>query len=248
MPDALLIAHGAPSDPEPQQAVMAALAQATRTHLPDGWRVRGATLAAPGAIEAALVGLDHPLIYPFFMAEGYFTRTLLPRRLRSAAAVGLRQLPCFGQSPDLPALIAQTALDAATAARLAPQATTLLLAAHGSQVSRASATATRALAARLRQITRFARVETAFVEEHPLIRTAAIGLHPAICLPMFALRASHVAVDVPQALAQAGYRGVLLPAIGEHAHVPALIAAGLLLASSNPQDIAPFNPDASAPS
>lgn len=227
MPDALLIAHGAPSDPGPQQAAMAALARAVATHLPNGWRIIGATLAAPGAVEAALTALDHPIIYPFFMAEGHFTRTLLPRRLRAAGAAGLVQLPCFGQSPGLSALVAEAALDAATTARLAPHATTLLLAAHGSKVSRASANATRALAARLAQATPFARIVTAFVEEHPLIRTAAVGLHPAICLPLFALRASHVAGDVPEALAQAGFRGVLLPAIGEHRRVPALVAAAL---------------------
>ena len=236
MPDALLIAHGAPSDPDPQEAAMAALARETRAHLPDGWQVRGATLAAPRAIETALALLDHPLIYPFFMAEGHFTRTLLPRRLRAAGAAARVQLPCFGQSPLLPALIAQTALEAATWARLAPQTTTLLLAAHGGQMSRASATATRALSAQLAQTTPFARIVTAFVEEHPLIRTAAIGLHPAICLPLFALRAAHVAGDVPDALAQAGFRGLLLPAIGEHADVPALIAAALLRMVRGVQD------------
>ena len=231
MPDALLIAHGAPSDPAPQEAAMVALARDTGAHLPHGWRVHGATLASPGAVEAALAALDQPAIYPFFMAEGYFTRTLLPRRLRAAGAAGLVQLPCFGAAPGLPALVAQVALGAAAQARLAPQATTLLLAAHGSQVSRASATATRAMATILRRVTPFARIRTAFVEEHPLIRTGAIGLYPAICLPLFALRASHVAGDVPDALAQAGFRGLLLPAIGEHAGVPALIAAALQLAA-----------------
>ncbi|MGQ0567437.1 MAG: sirohydrochlorin chelatase [Gemmobacter sp.] len=227
MPDALLIAHGAPSDPAPQEAAMAALAGTVAARLPFGWRVRGTTLAAPGAVEAALAALDRPLVFPFFMAEGYFTRTLLPRRLRAAEAAALTQLPCFGQSPQLPALVARAALDACASARLAPQATTLLLAAHGSQVSRASADATRAMAATVARTAPFARIVTAFVEEHPLIRSAAIGLHPAICLPLFALRAGHVAEDVPQALGRAGFRGHLLPAIGEHPQVPALIAAAL---------------------
>ncbi len=206
---------------------MAALALATATHLPPGWRVRAATLAAPGAVEAALAALDQPLIYPFFMAEGYFTRTLVPRRLRAAGAASLVQLPCFGASPNLAALVARATLNAAAKARLAPQATTLLLAAHGSQVSRASAVATRRVAVDLAHLTPFARIDTAFVEEHPLITTVATGLHPAICLPLFALRASHVASDIPAALHQAGFRGILMPAIGEHPDVPALIAAAL---------------------
>jgi sirohydrochlorin ferrochelatase len=232
MPDALLIAHGAPSDPAPQEATMQALARDVAAHLPPAWRILGATLAAPGAVETALAALDRPLIYPFFMAEGYFTRTLLPRRLRAAGAGDLAQLPCFGQSPGLPALVADAATSAAVAAGLVPQATILLLAAHGSQVSRASATATRALAAQVAGLTRFARIETAFVEEVPLIRTVATGLAPAICLPLFALRASHVAQDVPQALAEAGFGGPLLPAIGEHPRVPALIAKTLEMAAA----------------
>jgi sirohydrochlorin ferrochelatase len=211
---------------------MAHLAQGVAACLPASWRVAGATLAAPLAVEAALADLHRPLILPFFMAEGHFTRTLLPRRLRAAGAADLRQLPCFGAQPALPALAGQAALDAARAARLAPQATTLLLAAHGSQVSRASARATLAMAARLAVLTPFQRIVTAFVEEHPLIRSAAIGLYPALCLPLFALRATHVAQDVPLALAAAGFRGRLLPAIGEHRQVPALIAAALQQATA----------------
>jgi sirohydrochlorin ferrochelatase len=227
VPDALIIAHGAPSDPAPQEATMAALADAVAAHLPPDWRIRGATLAAPGAVAAALAALDRPLIQPFFMAEGYFTRTLLPRVLRAAGAGDLRQLPAFGHHPGLPALAARQALEAARAARLAPQATALILAAHGSQVSRASATATRAMAAALSRSTPFACIIPAYVEEHPLIQTVAIGLYPALCLPLFALRAGHVAQDIPRALALAGFRGPLLPAIGEDPGVPALIAATL---------------------
>ncbi|MEH6750754.1 MAG: cobalamin biosynthesis protein CbiX, partial [Paracoccaceae bacterium] len=84
--DALIVAHGAPADPAPQEEVLQALAAATAPHLPAGWRVRGATLAADGALEAALHGLTDPLIYPFFMAEGFITGTLLPRRLTEAGA------------------------------------------------------------------------------------------------------------------------------------------------------------------
>jgi len=53
-----------------------------------------------------------------------------------------------------------------------------------------------------------------------------------VCLPFFALRAGHVSQDVPQALAQAGFRGPLLAPIGEHAGVPRVIAAGLSRAAA----------------
>lgn len=192
-----------------------------------GWRVRGATLASPGALEHALHRLDRPLVYPFFMAEGWFTRTTLPKRLTAAGASALPQLPAFGTDPALPALMAALATDAARAQGLDPHGTTLVLAAHGSQVSRASATITEAVADRLRTLTPFARIVTGYVEEAPFLHDAAAGLGPALCLPFFALRAGHVSSDVPEALTRAGFTGPLLPAVGETAIVAPRIAASL---------------------
>lgn len=223
---ALIVAHGSPADPFPQEAALKSLAVRVAMRLP-GWRIAGTTLAAEGALEQALARLDRPLVYPFFMAEGWFTRTTLPRRLAAAGAADLRQLPAFGTDPALPALMARVALDAARTARLDPAQTTLLLAAHGSKVSRASAEITEDMARRLRAATPFARIATGFVEEPPFLADAARDLGPALCLPFFALRAGHVAQDVPEALAEAGFEGPLLPAIGEHADAAALIAAAL---------------------
>lgn len=212
---------------------MGALARAVAGQLPAGWKVCGTTLAAPEALETALATLDRPLIFPFFMAEGYFTRTLLPLRLQAAGSGGLRRLAAFGHTPGLPELTARAALQGAATAGLEPGGTTLLLAAHGSKISRASATGAQAMAARLAALAPFARVLTGFVEEHPLIQTIAADLHPAICLPFFALRAGHVTDDVPRALAIAGFRGILLPAIGEHPGAAHLIAAALQQAASD---------------
>lgn len=227
---ALIVAHGSPADPFPQEAALKALAVRVAMRLP-GWRVAGTTLAAEGALEQALARLDRPLVYPFFMAEGWFTRTTLPRRLAAAGAGDLRQLPAFGTDPALPGLMARVAADATRAAGLDPAQVTLLLAAHGSKVSRASAEITEAMATRLRAATAFARVATGYVEEPPFLAEAARDLGPAICLPFFALRAGHVAQDVPEALAEAGFTGPLLPAIGEHEAAADLIAAALARAA-----------------
>lgn len=226
-PSAIIVAHGSPADPEPQERAITALAQAVSGHL-TGWTLRGATLAAEGALDAAVAGLDQPLIYPFFMAEGWFTRTALPRRLREAGGGNLRRLPAFGVAPELPRLTARAAIHGAEAAGLDPRATTLLIAAHGSQVSRASAEGARAVAGLLAHLAPFRRVLTGFIEEPPHLFQVARGLGPAICLPFFALRASHVLQDVPEALQAAGFCGPLLPEIGAHHDVPRLIAAALL--------------------
>ena len=228
MPAALIVAHGSPANPAPQETALCALAASVQALLPAGWQVQGATLAMPGALEAALGALRDPLIYPFFMAQGWFTGRVLPRRLAGAGAAGLRQLDPFGVDPDLPALVARVATEAATAAGLDPWQTTLLLAAHGSKVSRTSASSTHAMAAHMRALTSFARVVVGFVEEAPFLADAARDLGPAVCLPFFALRAGHVEGDVPEALAAAGFGGILLPEIGAHPAAAGLIAAALL--------------------
>lgn len=205
---------------------MMALAVRVALWLP-GWRVRGATLAAPDALEVALARMTAPLIYPFFMAEGWFTRTTLRKRLAAHGAAHLTQLAAFGHDPGLPDLIARTALAACLAQRMECAGATLILAAHGSQVSRASATITERIARVVRATTPFARVVTGYVEEPPYLAKVARLTGPALCLPLFATRAGHVATDVPEALAKAGFAGILLPAIGEHAATAQLIAAAL---------------------
>jgi sirohydrochlorin ferrochelatase len=210
--------------------VLQALAAATAPHLPEGWRIRGATLAAEGALEQALDGLTNPLIYPFFMAEGFFTGTLLPRRLSAAGATTARQIAPFGVDPDLPALMARVALAAAdgTAAQ-----TNLLIAAHGSKVSRTSADSTHAMVAALGPLTGFNRIIAGFVEEAPFLADQARDLGHGICLPFFALEAGHVIGDIPDALEEAGFQGPILPPIGQHPDVPALIAAALIRAAAD---------------
>lgn len=228
--DALIVAHGAPADPAPQEEVLQALAAATAPHLPAGWRVRGATLAADGALEAALHGLTDPLIYPFFMAEGFFTGTLLPRRLTEAGATNARQTAPFGVNPALPDLMARVALAAAEGR---PEDTKLLVAAHGSKVSRTSADSTHAMVAALGPLTGFNRILAGFVEEAPFLADQARALGAGICLPFFALEAGHVVGDIPEALEEAGFQGPILPPIGQHPEVPALIAAALMRAAAD---------------
>lgn len=223
---ALIVAHGSPADPHPQEAALQALAARVQARTP-GWQVRGATLAMPGALEAALAALPAPLIYPFFMAQGWFTGRELPRRLAAAGAGGLCQVAPFGVDPGLPALVAQVATAGALAGGLDIAKSTLLLAAHGSKVSRTSAESTHVMAAHMRALTGFARVAVGFVEEAPFLADAARDLGPAVCLPFFALRAGHVADDVPEALDRAGFCGLLLPEIGAHDATAALIAAAL---------------------
>lgn len=212
---ALLVAHGQPSDPEPAQAALGELACAVAGHLP-GWDIRFATLALPGALARA-VDPEPGLVYPMFMAGGWFTQTELPRRMALEGA-DWRHLPPFGLDPavqDLAVTLAQEA------ARGAP----VLVAAHGSGRSRAPAEVAEALALRLTAEGHAAKAF--FIEEAPFIAEAK-GYGPdSLCLPFFAASGGHVTEDLPQALEAAGFQGRCLPPLGLDPRVPALIAARL---------------------
>lgn len=216
---AVIVSHGQPGDPEPQQRAIEALAAEVARHLP-GIPLRGATLAMPGALAAAAT--SRSLVYPMFMAEGWFTGIELPRRLTEAGAPGAHITRPFGADPGLPDLVIAKAHQAAGAQGWTPDEVTLLLTAHGSQRSQASFTITEALAARLAP--QFARVVTGYVEQAPFIKDAARGLTRGISLPLFALRAEHVLDDLPEALDQAGFDGPRLDPIGLSPEAPEMIA------------------------
>lgn len=231
MTHAVLVAHGAPSDPMPQERALEALAARVQAHLPD-WRIEGATLAHEGALEEKLARLEAPLIYPFFMARGWFTGTELPRRLGLIGKADLPQLNPFGTDPDLPELVAQIATEGLTGPLTHDS---LILVGHGSKVSRRSADSTYAMAEALRARTGFGTILCAFVEEAPFLRDVAATAPQATCLPFFALRAGHVEGDLPEALDAARFTGRRLAPVGEHPRTAALIARALVRRDLDPR-------------
>jgi sirohydrochlorin ferrochelatase len=231
-PEALIVAHGQPSAPLPAEAALARLALRVGALAP-GLRVTSATMAEPGALERALAQAARPpVIFPMFMSDGWFTARALPARLKGAAAA---VLPPLGRADGLPAL-ADALIARETAARgWATERVTLVLAAHGSARNPEPARAARDFAAALAGLIPLAAIRIGFVEEAPALAEAAAGAAmPALCLPFFACAGGHVREDVPEALAEAGFAGPLLPALGEDPAVAGLIAAALLAATAAP--------------
>lgn len=219
----LIVAHGSPSDPAPQEEALRDLAARVAAQAP-GLRVGGTTLAAPGAFEKAVADLDRPLIYPFFMAKGWFVRKPLAER---AQPFGLHILPPFGLEPELDAAVADAITATLDRQGWAARETGLFVAAHGSAVSQKNAETTRALAARLALRLGMGRVATGFVEQEPRLETAARDLGQALCLPFFALRSGHYSDDLPRALDAAGFTGPVLPPFIEWPATARLIARSL---------------------
>ncbi|SDG67868.1 CbiX/SirB N-terminal domain-containing protein [Alloyangia pacifica] len=220
---ALIVAHGSPSDPDPQEAALRDLAVRVAALLP-GWRIGGATLAKQGSFDAAVAELGTPWVYPYFMARGYFTKKVLAER---AAPQGLRVLEPFGTEPALVQSAAHALRRELDGRGWQADGTTLLVAAHGSAVSRTSAESARDFAAALKSEMGFAEARAGYVEEPPFLADSAQGLGQAVCLPQFALNAGHMLEDVPEALAEAGFAGPVLPAFIDWPETPELIAQSL---------------------
>lgn len=221
---AVLTAHGQPSAPELPERALAHLAEKVGALLPD-WDLRSATLAQGDRLERVMV--DDALVYPFFMARGWFTATVLPKRL---AQFSYPMTTPFGLDPQLPVLAAND-LRARISANRAKGLTTppsVLLAAHGSARGPKAAEATESFVARLQVELPEVPLHIGYIEQEPFIATAAKDL-PAhsYCLPFFAQAGDHVRDDIPGALEAAGFCGQTLPVLGANPHVPALIAHAL---------------------
>jgi sirohydrochlorin ferrochelatase len=212
---ALIVAHGQPSDPLPAGRVLDLLAERVGALMP-GWRVRAATLAEPGAIAHAVAGQGPGLVFPMFMTGGWFTRVQIPKQLAEAGADGWIVLEPFGCDPAVHDLCVAQVREAG--------GTEVILAAHGSFRSAAPADIARHVAARIAAETG-ADTATGFIDQEP--RLASLSGRSGLCLPFFAAEGGHVSDDIPDALAQAGFRGRLLPAVGLDPRVPGIIAAAI---------------------
>ena len=229
--DALIVSHGQPSDPDLGEAEIAALASAVAAYLP-GARIEGVTLAAEGRIEALSAQRPGALIYPMFMADGWFTQVQLPKRL--ADGVG-PQLVSFGLDCTLPMLAANWLRQVCTACTVEPYNIDLVIAGHGSGKSQRVSEATRAFAERVAEDFGPRSVRCGFVEEEPSLGDALSGLGAeSICLPFFAARRGHVLDDLPAAVAASGFQGIVLDPIGLHPDVPKMIADALRWRATTP--------------
>lgn len=219
---AVILAHGQPSDPDRAAAELEAFAAEVARHMPDR-PVIAATLAQPGALASAVAKAGpQAVVFPLFMAGGWFTRILIPKRLAEAGASAWQVLEPFGCDPALHDLAATVVAEALPHAR-AP----VLLAAHGSSKSPAPANISHHVAGVIRARTGLARVEAAFIEQAPTLASVQGYDTDALCLPFFAAAGGHVSEDIPAALSKAGFRGTILPPLGLDPRAPQIVAAAI---------------------
>ncbi len=165
-------------------------------------------------------------VVPFFMAEGYYSKEVIPA-LFDTECRGLEDVvqPIFcapvGLHPGLAGIVMDRALEALEVRRLAPEHATLLVIGHGSENSPASWHATETQARRVRQRGVFRRVTTAYLEQTPEIAGVLNGLKgPVVAAGLFAGDGAHAGRDVPALLN--GYRAGSIDYLGAIGCDPAI--------------------------
>lgn len=192
--------------------------------------LKGEPLIEDAMRLAAEADAQQTLVYPLFMADGYFTQRLLPQRIEAAGIRSpWRLLRPFGFAAALPAFCERHALVAARDAGYMPEASRLLIVGHGSAKSSAASDAAYAFAERVRALSRFAVIDCGFIEETPFVGEAlAKDRRPTVVAGYFAGEGLHAALDVPEAINDYGGPAVSIGALGSFPDTPALIREEVL--------------------
>lgn len=178
--------------------------------------------------DAAATGAARVVIYPLFMADGYFVQKVHERVHTAGVTPEPQILAPLGLDPGLPDVLVQEAAAAAETRGFEPLKSRLLIVGHGSKLGPASATATRKAAARAALARRFASVTTAFLEEEPFVEDALrASTTPTVVAGFFFGDGMHAGEDVPDAIAETGANAIYTGAIGNSPAVAPLIAAAL---------------------
>ncbi len=169
--------------------------------------VRCGFMKGEPTIRDALRAFTTPeiVVYPLFLAEGYFTRVRLPELIGAAeVAQPVTMLPPLGVDPALAGLVLERAVRVAAARGFAAAETWLVLVAHGSANHASSRRAADHLARRIAMRWRFAGVTAAFLEEVPRIEDVLRAVPgPAVVAGLFAGEGLHGREDLGRLIAAA---------------------------------------------
>lgn len=172
-----------------------------------------------------------PIIYPFFMTNGYFTKSALPRALSEAFGYKIQNedmLSPFGASRHF-----VTELDRSLAKKAGNKPFKLHLLAHGTARNPASATSTYRLAETLANRHLDWEIDASFLDQAPYFsqHLPKLGRDHTI-LPLFTNPGLH-AVDELKDFRIKNPAPDFLPPIGTMSWVPSVIARDCIEASKN---------------
>jgi sirohydrochlorin ferrochelatase len=240
----VIAGHGDRAGARPNRTLLAH-AEAVRD-LGEFGAVTAGVLKGEPSLETALQKAGRSgriLVYPFFMADGYFVRTVLRGRIRAAGLASVcRILAPLGLDPRIADVMLADAMRTAREGGLECETARLLVVGHGSKFGPASARATRRAAGAITRAGKFARVATAFLEEPPfLVAALAKEKSPTVVAGFFSGEGLHAAEDVPAAIRATTVDAVYAGAVGRAPAIPRLIVDGVraaIAAEKKPQLVA----------
>ena len=230
----LIAAHGGRDTGGQSNEAIFALADNVATLLGDvpvGVGFIGGNPALDAAIE--LLAAPNIIVYPLFMADGYFGSTVLNRVLEGAGRMRQRGsmtiLPPLGLDPALADLMAAEAATAVTLQGTPVDRVTLVLLAHGSKHSRSSASAAEQAATQVRAHRLFADVRVSFLDEPPSLEKAVAKIRgPVAVVGLFTGEGLHGGHDVMRLMAQLERKDVIYVGnVGSFPGLEKLIAAAV---------------------
>jgi sirohydrochlorin ferrochelatase len=172
------------------------------------------------------------VVYPLFLADGYFTRVALPRligKVRHDSARLIKVLPPLGLDPALVDVIVDEARAVAQASGISQEEIAVVLLAHGSTKDKASRTATEQLADRVRECRRFREIRIALLEEPPSLAEAVDDVRgPVVVVGLFTGEGMHGVDDAERLVAALAREDVILIGpVGTFAGIAAVIGAAV---------------------
>lgn len=209
----VLVAHGSAhsgASSEPVRAMGRALAARGFTEVGTGfWKEEPFLHQALDTVRCPRV-----VVVPLFLAQGYFSRVVVPRELglryglTTTASRQIRLLSPIGADPELDGLVLDRARSALPEGSAHDEALVVVLG-HGTRLDPGSADTVLQVCRRLERRSEFARVAPAFIDQEPqLAEVADRAAEPLVVVVPFLVAAGfHGGGTVPEELADTGREG-----------------------------------------
>ncbi len=206
----VLVGHGSSRNPASSAPTRACGAEIARRGLFS--QVQVAFWKEEPFLGRVLEDIAEPEVYvvPNLAAKGYITGQLIPKEMGLDGPVTLKRegrqrvylCDPVGTHPRIAACLADRAWAVIDANRLAPAETCILLIGHGTSRNRQSAIQTRALAGALARRRIALDVQTAFLEQAPLVEDwwRHTEAKSVIVMPFMISNGVHGAEDIPELL------------------------------------------------
>jgi sirohydrochlorin cobaltochelatase len=161
-----------------------------------------------------LVESDSVYVVPLFLAEGYFTRGVVPRELGLAERGGspgfrrVRYCPPVGAHPSMEAMILARARAACGLDAAARREAALVIIGHGTERDPESGGTAHRLSTALDARGEFGTVTCGFLDEEPGIASVveSLAARHIVLVPFFVADGWHTRVTIPHDLGLAGER------------------------------------------